>query len=415
MKKLTFLLFILFTSITANAQILPGINYQALLRNADGQPLASQTIMVQVSILHGSETSAPVYTETHNATTNAFGQINLSIGEGEPTVGVFDAINWGNGPFFLKTAVDLNQSGTFQELEVMKFYSVPYSYHSNTANVANVANIANVASVANVAGGVPSMTYTERDAIENPYEGMMILNLNTGKLNYFFNNRWYEPDGTINSFYSCGDLLIDYRDGQKYQTLQIGTQCWMAENLNVGIRIDGIENQSNNGVIEKYCYDNTDANCDIYGGLYQWDEMMQYVTEEGVQGICPAGWHIPTDNEWKILEGTVDSQYPVGDPEWDDNEFRGLDAGGNLKETGITHWNSPNTGATNSSGFTALPGGNRDSDGAFYNYIINGLWWSSSQQDATYAWDRILGCNDAQVYRLINNKSHGFSVRCLKD
>ena len=228
MKKLLFFSILLGAFIAIQAQTFPGINYQALLRNAEGQPLASQTIMVQVSILHGSETGTPVYTENHNATTNAFGQINLSIGEGEPTMGVFGAINWGNGPYFLKTGVDLNQSGTFQQLEVVKFYSVPYSYHSNTANVANVANIANVASVANVAEGVPSMTYTERDAIENPTIGMQIFNTISGCVNYYNGDYWIENCGEKVSFQQCGDLLIDYRDGKKYQTVQIGTNAgWL--------------------------------------------------------------------------------------------------------------------------------------------------------------------------------------------
>jgi len=89
--------------------------------------------------------------------------------------------------------------------------------------------------------------------------------------------------------------FTDARDGKTYNTVLIGTQCWMRENLNIGTRIDGSQNQTDNGTIEKYCYDDLESNCDIYGGLYQWDEAMQYVTTQGVQGICPAGWHLPTD------------------------------------------------------------------------------------------------------------------------
>ena len=74
---------------------------------------------------------------------------------------------------------------------------------------------------------------------------------------------------------------------------------------------------TDNGTMEKYCYNNEPDSCTKYGGLYQWDEMMQYTTQQGVQGICPPGWHLPTDEEWKVLEGAVDSQYGIGDPEWD--------------------------------------------------------------------------------------------------
>ena len=81
--------------------------------------------------------------------------------------------------------------------------------------------------------------------------------------------------------------------------------------------IHGTMEQSNNGIIEKYCYNNEPDSCTKYGGLYQWNEMMQYTTQQGAQGICPPGWHLPTDEEWKVLEGAVDSQYGIGDPEWD--------------------------------------------------------------------------------------------------
>jgi uncharacterized protein (TIGR02145 family)/uncharacterized repeat protein (TIGR02543 family) len=216
--------------------------------------------------------------------------------------------------------------------------------------------------------------------------------------------------------FTCGDPLIDSRDGQSYTTVLIGDQCWMAENLNIGTQINGNSNQTNNATIEKYCYNNSEAQCDTYGGLYQWNEMMQYTTTDGAQGICPDGWHLPTDDEWKILEGTVDSQYPVGDPEWNDLEYRGLDAGGNLKAIGTTHWNSPNTGATNSSGFTALPGGFRDTNGSFQIKGSHGLWWSSSQTVSNDAWRRFLAYDNSQVFRsFLDNKSYGFSVRCLKD
>jgi uncharacterized protein (TIGR02145 family) len=193
----------------------------------------------------------------------------------------------------------------------------------------------------------------------------------------------------------------------------------MAENLNVGTKINSTQGgfqQTDNGTIEKYCYFNDESNCDIYGGLYEWPEAMQYVTTEGTQGICPAGWYIPTDNEWKILEGTVDSQYGVGDPVWDNTVWRGSDAGGNLKEIEFLHWYEPNTGATNSSGFTGLPGGySYYYDGYSYFIRSNGYFWSSSQIDESSAWFRSLGYDNAGVYRLEAYKDYGFSIRCLKD
>ena len=102
---------------------------------------------------------------------------------------------------------------------------------------------------------------------------------------------------------------------------------------------------------------NSEFYCDINGGLYQWDEMMEYGSTPAIQGICPQGWHLPTDNEWKYLEGTVDSQYGIGNSDWNFTGWRGDDAGGNLKDTASIYWDPPNTGATNTSGFTALGAG----------------------------------------------------------
>ncbi|MBI4646674.1 MAG: fibrobacter succinogenes major paralogous domain-containing protein, partial [Bacteroidia bacterium] len=183
---------------------------------------------------------------------------------------------------------------------------------------------------------------------------------------------------------SCDTLLLyDVRDGKSYSTVRIGNQCWMAENLNYGTKINGTSAQTNNSTPEKYCYSNNEANCTIYGGLYQWAEIVQYlngatntanwipVPAGNVQGICPTGWHILTDDEYKQMEmflGMTQSQADAID-------YRGTDEGGKLKEIGTTHWTSPNTGATNSSFFTALPGGNTDDFGSFNSVNNSCGWW----------------------------------------
>jgi len=209
----------------------------------------------------------------------------------------------------------------------------------------------------------------------------------------------------------CGYNFVDDRDSQTYTTLQIGTQCWMAENLNIGTMVNGSNNQTDNDTIEKYCYNNNTSNCDTYGGLYQWDEMMGYVTTEGTQGICPTGWHLPSDAEWMVLEEEVESTTGVN---WNTTGWRGTDAGGNLKESGTTHWSSPNTGATNSSGFTGLPGGYRKSNGSFSNLTYRAVFWSSSENGSN-AWNRGLYFNYAQVRRGYDNQAYGIGVRCVRD
>ncbi len=211
---------------------------------------------------------------------------------------------------------------------------------------------------------------------------------------------------------ACGSTLTDSRDLQNYNTVQIGTQCWMAENLNIGTMINGSGNQTDNSTIEKYCYDDNTANCDIYGGLYQWDEMMEYTTTEGIQGICPTGWHVPTDDEWCTLENEVD----VGTVDCNRNGGGGTDAGGNLKETGTVHWTSQNVGATNSSGFTGLGTGYHHINGTYSIYFHDYTYmWSSDEDGGTNAWRRNLAYSTAQISRASIDKAFGFSVRCIQD
>ncbi len=219
-------------------------------------------------------------------------------------------------------------------------------------------------------------------------------------------------DLAIIGFFTCGEQYTDTRDSKSYNTVSIGTQCWFAENLNIGIRIDGGNSQTDNSTIEKYCYNGIEDSCDVYGGLYQWNEAMQYITTAGTQGICPDGWHLPTDEEWCTLENEADagniSCYTTG--------LKGTDAGGNLKDTTTNHWTTPNTGATNSTGFTALPGGGTGPNGGpSNNHGLRGNWYTSTEASSTQAWYHILFNNQEQVSRYFLTKTYGVSVRCLKD
>ena len=181
--------------------------------------------------------------------------------------------------------------------------------------------------------------------------------------------------------------------GKTYNTVQIGSQCWLKENLDVGIMISGDVNESDNDTIEKYCYDNNSANCDTYGSLYQWNEAMQYSTTPGARGICPSGWHIPTYAEFQTLNTAVG-----GD-------------GNALKEIG------QGTGGgvgTNTSGFSALLSGYRDS-GYFTSLGYSTFFWSSTWNGAYVAYYMSLNFNGSTIYFYDIYKEYGFSVRCLKD
>ncbi|MFA4942364.1 MAG: FISUMP domain-containing protein [Patescibacteria group bacterium] len=215
-----------------------------------------------------------------------------------------------------------------------------------------------------------------------------------------------EEEETPPEEFVCGDTLTDSRDSQTYATVNIDGQCWMAENLNIGDMVLGSVNQADNSVFEKHCYDNDAANCLIYGGIYQWDEAMQYSSTEGAQGICPTGWHVPARADFFAL-----AVYLIGQS--CDNSLDGCPpAGDSLKEVGTSHWNSPNTGATNSSGFTALGGGS-SYGGSFYNFKNFGVFWSSLFSGGPMNWHV-----EADNSNFIEGESMtitGVSVRCLQD
>lgn len=200
----------------------------------------------------------------------------------------------------------------------------------------------------------------------------------------------------------CGTPMTDTRDGKTYSTVMIGTQCWFAQNLNVGTKVPSSAGQTEDGVFEKYCYNDDDANCAVYGGLYQWDEAMLYTLTPGAQGICPAGWHLPTDAEWTTLTTFLGGEAV---------------AGGKLKEAGTTHWLSPNTGATNETGFTALPGGIRNGTAPYFDGLgYYGFWWSSNVYNTYTAWYRYMSTSVADISRgYLGYRDLGYAVRCLKD
>lgn len=210
----------------------------------------------------------------------------------------------------------------------------------------------------------------------------------------------------------CPGIPTVTYSGQVYNTVQIFSQCWLKDNLNIGTMINSATDMTDNSTIEKYCYDNNPVNCNTYGGLYQWNEMMQYTNQEGSQGICPPGWHIPIDEEWKILEGAADLQYWIGDAEWNTTGINGFDACTNLKST--YGWDGYGNG-TDYLGFTGLPGGICNAAGAYFHIGFYGYWWTSTEFNLGEAWDHFLNYNSPDIYRLHNEKGYAFSVRCVRD
>jgi uncharacterized protein (TIGR02145 family) len=199
------------------------------------------------------------------------------------------------------------------------------------------------------------------------------------------------------------ELTVTDIDGNVYHTVTIGTQVWMVENLKTTKYRNGdpIPNVTVNSIWERltsgaYCWYNNDASTykATYGALYNW-----YCAADS-RNIAPTGWHVPTDAEWTTLTTFLGGESV---------------ASGELKEAGFSHWINPNIGATNGSGFTALPGGSRGYIGSFYDIGGSGWWWTSTAYSSTGGWQRYLQPNTVKVYRYGSINSYGYSVRCLRD
>jgi len=197
-------------------------------------------------------------------------------------------------------------------------------------------------------------------------------------------------------------IMTDY-DGNTYQAVKIGSQWWMAENLKVTHYRNGDAIPNVTDMFEwqgfsvgAYCGYHNDANNEVttYGCLYTWNAV------NDSRNIAPVGWHVPSADEWQTVVG-----YLGGD----------VIAGGKMKETGTTHWTDPNTGATNESRFTALPGGCRGDDGDFYYLSNYAYFWSSTESNNGEAWFRTLNYSDSEITATYTVKTYGHSVRCVRD
>jgi len=222
----------------------------------------------------------------------------------------------------------------------------------------------------------------------------------------------------IFEMFECGDLLVDSRDSIVYQTVQIGEQCWMAENLAYLPEITprnswGSTTESQYAVYGYEPITGTETveaamateNYQTYGVLYNWtaatnESKNRMGKPTTVQGVCPDGWHLPSDEDWTELVDLLGG---------------GSVAGGKLKEAGTTHWCSPNEGATNETGFTALPGGARGSGDVFVHITFEGSWWSATINRANSVWGRYMDCFSSNIYRVSSGVEVGISVRCLKN
>ncbi len=349
------------------------VNYQGIALGNTGLPISNSNISLKLSILEQTPNGTALYSETQTVNTDGFGQFTVYLGGGTATLSSFTNIPWSNGNTkFLKVEMDASGGSNYQTIGTTQLVSVPYAMHAKTVDELKIGTI---------------------------------LRGNNGS-SYQLSIGSNGPEWTPVSA-SCGQAVSHL--GESYPTVQIGTQCWMSKNMNVGTMISSSSNQTNNATLEKYCYNNDATNCTTYGGLYLWAEAVQYQNGAtntsspspafvgNVNGICPTGWHLPSDGEWTTLE----------------NALGGASlAGGKMKSTSNL-W-TVNIGATNSSGFSGLPAGVLLTNGAFNDLGIYSNFWSLSESGSN-ASRRGLGYNYSFIGSGSFSKTYGFSIRCLKD
>ena len=358
------------------AQAPQKMNYQAVIRDSGGELVTNGGIGMQVSILQGSPEGTAVYVERHFTTTNDNGLVSIHLGGGTVESGTMEEINWGEGPYFIHTETDLDGGTNYTLAHTSELISVPYALYAKTFD-----------GYEDLLSRIEALE--EALDIDDP-----------------------EP-GTVTDI-----------DGNVYQTVIIGNQEWMAENLRVsrynnGNAIptglsDGEWGSTTSGAYA--IYNNSNDMLEAYGKLYNC-----YAVDDE-RGLCPEGWSIPGDDDWTALVNYVVSQ---GFP--NSNVINGagnalkscrqVDSplGGDCDTSEHPRWNSHGThSGFDEFGFSALPGGSRYASGNYGSIGVLGYWWSSSEVSSANAWFRYVGSASGSVVRHIYDKRFGFSVRCFR-
>ncbi len=393
MKKL-FTLLALIATTAIFAQAPQGFNYQATVRNSSGALVVNQNVNFKFNVMLNSQTSVPVFSETQSILTDDVGQVNLIIGQGTSTTGTFSTINWGTGNYYL--GIELNTGSGFVDMGTTQLLSVPYALYANSSGNSQAAtpSLASVLAINNGSNNLQIKNLADptdaQDAVTKSFLAAQIASL------------------------QAQITLLQNGGVAPLPNITIGTQIWSSTNLDLTTYTDGTpipqvtDPTAWAGLTTgAWCYYNNDSsNGAIYGKLYNWyavagiHNTASFNEPSLRKQFAPIGWHVPSDSEWTTLKTFLGGEAL---------------AGGKMKEIGTTHWSSPNTGATNESGFTGLPGGICNSSGAFNEINLNGYWWSSTELNFTDSINHNLNFSVGNATIFNNYKSYGLSVRCVKD
>jgi len=367
------------------------IPYQAVARDASGQPLANTNVNARFTIHDGAAAGASVWQELQTVSTSALGLFTVQLGSSMPLT----TVNWADGSKFMQVEIDLGSG--FVDIGTQQMLSVPYALHAGSVHL-DVSATGDTLFV-----GDGSFAVVPGISEANSNQGGV---LTTGTTLHSCG----EPN--VHNPYLVFGSMID-QEGNSYKTIKIGPQEWMAENLNTSIYrngddiIHGIDNSiwtnANSSAIGLWAYYNDDPEMACpFGKLYNW-----YACVDNRQ-LCPLGWHVPTEDDLVSLIDYLGGTLIAGGP---------LKSIGNFQDqTGL--WSEPNTAASNSTGFSGIPSGIRlfGNFSTFNGMGEVGVWWSSTAVDAPSAYTRLIDYNTYSVFfGSSSDKRDGLPVRCLRD
>jgi uncharacterized protein (TIGR02145 family) len=422
MKKILTTLALLVATTVLLAQVPQKFSYQGVIRDAAGNLVRNAPVGVRVSLLKASADGVAVYCETHRQSTNANGLLTLTIGDGTVVGGDMAAIDWADGPYFLKTETDITGGSNYTLVGAQQLLSVPYALYAGTTTNGFSGDY-------NDLSNKPEIPAAQVNADWKATEGVAeILNKPT-KVSAFENDAKYLTEanlaarldamqqqidslkeqigegggsgqgGNNNDGKPCkGMATITDVDGNTYNTVQIGEQCWMKENLRTTKHTDGTD------IENIFAPNGQESNVASYGYLYFWSDAML--------GICPIGWHVPSDNEWQELLNYVEYQIETGNIQ-NSSITKALASSSGWEVSSVSGTPGYVSHTNNVTGFCAFPAGSWH-DG-YSNFGSRVHFWSTTSLNTDKVYYRWFSYSGTTVNKNEAPTSNCFSVRCLKN
>ena len=419
MKKFYVILCLSIASLTQlQGQAPQGFNYQATVRNSSGDLIVNTNVYFKFNVIQGSDTSVPIFTETHYVSTDDLGQVNLVIGQGTANLGSFSALDWSLGSYYL--GIELDTGNGYLAMGTTQLLSVPYAlYAENSGNsTPTTPNLEAVLAENNSANN------QQIKDLQDPTDAQDAVTKNYAETQFYSQS---EVDALIANLQSQIDALqptsVTDQDGNTYEYLTYGDQVWTVENAEMVTYKDGTpipqvtdNTEWQNLTTGAWSYYNNDP---TKPRLYNWFAVMGiHDTDPNTPNkeFAPEGWHVPSDAEWTTLEEHLIANGYNYDGTITENKI-------GKSMASITGWFSStgegNVGndqsLNNDSGFNAVPEGNRYSYGSFDDEGINAIFWSSTENFTNLAWTRSLFNGFSYLNRNDYYKHYGFSVRFVRD